>query len=353
MKALILSGGTGSRLRPLTFATAKQLIPVAGKPTLFYLIEKVVRAGITDIGMVVGHTQQDIRASVGTGEKWGARITYIHQPQPLGLAHAVKTASGFIGESPFLMLLGDNLFQMELQGFVRKFLVSGSDASILLHSMKDPSGFGVAVVEDGHIKKLVEKPNEYISSLIITGVYLFTPQIFTAIDRITPSFRGELEITDALQKLVEMGGNVTYSLTKGWWKDTGRLEDVLEANRLILNDLVIPEEAHPAEGSVFTGRVRLGENVRIENSVIEGPVVIGSHSRIIDSRLGPCTSIDDHVTIIGCNLENSILLEGVSLENLDKPISGSLIGKNATIRSKGKDVAHCSFLVGSMDLIHM
>ena len=337
MKALILSGGTGTRLRPLTYSHAKQLVPIANKPILYYIIEKIASVGISDIGIIVGNTENDIRKAVGYGEPWGVNITYIYQQLPLGLAHAVKTASDFLGKSSFLMILGDNLFNMDLNSFIENFEVSRANSSLLLHKVTDPSGFGVAVVKDGQIEKLVEKPKENISDLIITGVYLFDNTIFNAIDEIVPSPRGELEITDAIQKLLKTGGKVTYQIINGWWKDTGKITDVLEANRLVLNTM---------DEKAITGK-----NVLISSSSISGPSIIGDNCKITNSHLGPYVSIGNNTTINGCNIENSIILEGSTVENISDRISKSLIGRYVTIEGKYESPHSISFFTGDNDVI--
>lgn len=333
LKALILSGGTGTRLRPLTYTNPKQLIPVANKPILFYIIEKVARAGISDIGIITGNTYEEIKAAVGNGDRWNVNITYIYQPNPLGLAHAVKTASPFLQDSNFLMILGDNLFHMELDILIDDFYKNHSNASILLHRVENPSQFGVAVVQNGHIVKLVEKPKEFISDLIITGIYIFDKSIFPAIDKIKPSLRGELEITDAIQKLLDTGGKVTYELTKGWWKDTGKLHDVLEANRLIMDDAAAAPK-------------KPGSNITIENSILREPVILGDNSTIIGSTIGPYTSIGSNVRVENCQIEDSILLKDTTMKNVGPKISKSLIGKNSVIEGQNDEVPAINLLVG-------
>jgi len=321
MKALILSGGTGTRLRPLTYSTAKQLIPLANKPILFYLIEKLRKTGITDIGIIVGDTREEVIKAVGNGEKWDVNIDFIYQSHSLGLGHAVLTASEYLGESDFLMVLGDNMLSMDLDIIIRNFYSSQANTTILLHRVQNPAQYGVAVVEDGCISRLVEKPQEYVSDLILTGVYVFDQSIFPAIEKTIPSARGELEITDAIQKQLEQGGRVTYELNKGWWKDTGKLEDLLEANRLILNEME------------SEGKVQIGKNVVIQNSIIREPVHIEEDVSITDSCIGPYTSIGRGVTIKECEIDNCIILDGAELENINKRISKSLIGKNVSIKS--------------------
>jgi glucose-1-phosphate thymidylyltransferase len=236
MKALILSGGTGTRLRPVTYTHAKQLMPLANKPTLFYIIEKIAKCGITDVGIIVGDTREEVIRAAGSGERWNIGISYIFQQNPLGLAHAVKTAEEFLGGEDFLMALGDNAFNMELDPFIKSHYIHHANTSLLLYRAENPSQYGVAVVDGDHVVRLAEKPKETISDLIITGVYFFDRSIFKAIDATSPSARGELEITDAIQKQIETGGRVCCELLTGWWKDTGKDRDLLEANRLVLDE---------------------------------------------------------------------------------------------------------------------
>jgi len=331
MKALILSGGTGTRLRPLTYSSAKQLLPLANKPILFYIIEKIIKAGITDIGIIVGDTQEEVKATVGDGERWGIKITYIHQPCALGLAHAVKTAAEFLGDSDFVMILGDNVFNMDLDIIIKNFYTNKANTTILLHRVDNPSQYGVAVVKDDCIIKLVEKPKDYISDLIITGVYVFDKSIFPAINQTPPSARGEYEITDAIQKQLDMGGKVTYELVRGWWKDTGKLEDMLEANRLILDELESECKIAAYPGSSILGKVVLDKSVIIKDSVIQGPVHIDQDAVIINSFIGPYTSLGKRVRVEECEIDNCIVLNDTKLIGINKRISKSLIGKNVSI----------------------
>lgn len=347
MKALILSGGTGTRLRPLTYSGAKQLLPVANKPILFYIIEKIVDAGVDDIGIIVGDTCDEIRSAVGEGGKWEVRITYIYQPQPKGLAHAVKTASDFLGGEEFIMVLGDNLFSMELKYVIRDFNSKKVNAQIVLHISEDPSRYGVAVVGREGVIRLVEKPKDPPSNLIITGIYVFDHTIFDAIDKTKPSDRGELEITDAIQKLIDTGGSVGYTLTEGWWKDTGCLEDLLEANRLVLNDIKPETGSIQNRDTVINGTVRAENDVAVTGSLLQGPVVIGHNVSIRNCRIGPYSSIGDNTVLSNCSIENSILIGNTEITGTQKPISASLIGKNARIEDKGEKLDAMTFFIGS------
>lgn len=327
MKALILSGGTGSRMRPLTYTKPKQLIPVANKPILFYIIEKVINAGITDIGIIVGDTGTEVISEIEAGGGWNANFTYIYQKEPLGLAHAVKTASGFLGDSDFLMLLGDNLFNTDLDGIIETFYSNSSNACILLYKADDPSQFGVAVVDNDVVVKVVEKPKKYVGDLIITGIYAFDKSILQAIDRIKPSKRGELEITDALQNLIDCGGSVSCRLVNGWWKDTGNPKDLLEANSMILDEIETKIETVSDKTVIILGDAHIGKNVVIKDSIIKGPVAIDDDSVIVNSIIGPYASLGENARVANSVINNSILFDNVTIENIPK-IQESLIGKN-------------------------
>jgi len=332
MKGLILSGGKGTRLRPLTYTSAKQLVPVANKPVLFFCIEAVVASGITEIGIVVGETGDEIRAAVGDGSQFGAEITYIQQDAPRGLAHAVLIAEDFLGDDPFVMFLGDNLIAGGITELVREFEELGPTAEILLAEVPNPEQFGVAELrEDGSVLRLVEKPKEPKSNLALVGVYMFSPEIFESVKSIRPSARGELEITDAIQDLIDRGLRVHPHKVKGWWKDTGKLEDMLEANRIMLDTLEsTPPESWP-EGVRVEGRVELGEGVELVNSLVRGPVVIGAGARIENAFIGPYTSIGAGCTLKRCEVENSIILSGCQIYDIPLRIDGSLIGRNARV----------------------
>ena len=331
MKGLILSGGKGTRLRPLTYTSAKQLVPIANKPVLFYGIEALADAGVRDIGIVVGDTQAEIRAAVGDGSRWGVRVTYIEQDAPRGLAHAVKISRGFIGTDPFVMYLGDNLLNKGITEFVKEFGDQRPAAQILLAKVPDPQMFGVAELRDGKVVRLVEKPKEYIGDLALVGVYLFGPEVFDSVERIRPSFRNELEITDAIQDLIDHGLTVRPKIVDGWWKDTGKLEDMLEANRLILETFQQRVNATVDDQSRIEGKVVIEEGAVIERSVIRGPAIIGRNARIIHAYVGPFTSIMNDVEIQDTEIEHSIVLEGSCLRDLANRVTDSLIGKNVKI----------------------
>ncbi len=331
MKGLILSGGKGVRLRPITFTQAKQLVPVANKPVLFYGLEAIVEAGITDIGIVVGDTKEDIIEAVGDGSKWGVQITYIEQPEPLGLAHAVLTSEAFLGKERFVLYLGDNLLTGGITYLVEQFQSENPNCQILLSPVEHPERFGVAELKGERVVRLVEKPKERISDLALTGIYMFDHNILDAARNIKPSARNELEITDAIQYLIDKGYRVTHNIVKGWWKDTGKLEDILEANRTVLDTINHNIECTIEGECSIEGKVEIGADTVIKDSVIRGPSIIGQGNRIIHSYIGPYTAIHDNIEIRNSEVENSIILEGSSIIDINNRINGSLIGKNVKI----------------------
>ncbi len=331
LKGLILSGGKGTRLRPITYTSAKQLVPVANKPVLFYGIEYMVEAGITDIGIVVGDTREEIKAAVGTGERWGAKVTYIPQEAPLGLAHAVKIAEPYLGSDPFVMYLGDNMIEGGFAPFVHEYQSGGYNCEVLLKRVPNPQQYGVAVVEDGTVKRLVEKPREPISNLALVGVYMFDHHVFEAVNAIQPSARGELEITDAIQYLLDHGYHIHAHELSGWWFDTGKMEDMLEVNRLVLDSLQPAIEGYVDGDSQILGKVTLAKSAEVINSVIRGPVIIGERTRIVNSYIGPFTAIHYGCTITNSEIEHSIILENSQLLDLPGRLESSLIGRNVEI----------------------
>jgi glucose-1-phosphate thymidylyltransferase len=331
MKGLILSGGKGTRLRPLTYTSAKQLVPVANKPVLFYGIEALVEAGIRDLGIVVGETHAEIRAAVGDGSRWGAKVTFIEQDAPRGLAHAVQISEAFIDGQPFVMYLGDNLLNKGIVPFVEQFMRDQPAAQILLTPVTNPQMFGVAELEHGKVVRLVEKPQHPVSDLALVGVYMFGPEIFESVKRIKLSFRNELEITDAIQDLIDRGLKVTPHLVDGWWKDTGKLEDMLEANRLILDTLQRSIQGTVDLESRVEGKVVIEAGARIEHSVIRGPAIIGARAVINHAYVGPFTAIMNDVEVRDSEIEHSIVLEGAQIHDLGTRVADSLIGKNVKI----------------------
>lgn len=332
MKGLILSGGTGSRLYPLTFTNAKQLIPVANKPILFRVIESIRDAGIDDIGIVVGSTAEQIKDAVGRGGRWGVNITYIQQDKPLGLAHAVKVSESFLGDDRFVMFLGDNVIQGGISSLIREFASSEWNSQIVLTRIEHPEQYGVAELgEDGRIIRLIEKPKNPPSDLALVGIYMFDSRIFQAVNSIKPSWRGELEITDAIQWLVDHDCRVHPYVHHGWWIDTGRPGDLLAANDLVLEEIEYQVEGYVDRDSQVDRRVTIQRGAEIINSIIRGPAIIGENSRIVNSYIGPFTSIDHHVVIENSEIEHSMVLEKSRISNIESRVQDSLIGRNVVI----------------------
>lgn len=352
MKGLVLSGGKGTRLRPITYTRAKQLVPVANKPVLIRVIESIVDAGITEIGVVVGDTAAEIRHEVGDGRNWGCRITYIQQEAPLGLAHAVKISQPFLGEDKFVMFLGDNVIQGGISQLIRNFETCSYDSQIVLKHVEDPRQYGVAeLTEDGRIANLVEKPREPKSNLALVGIYMFGPSIFEAVNNIRPSWRGELEITDAIQWLVQNNYRVYPYVHEGWWIDTGKQEDLLEANRLVLDELEPYVRGYVDRDSKLIGKVTVEEGAEVINSVIRGPAIIGKETRLVNAYIGPFTSVYHHCLIKDAEIEHSIILENCTIVDLDQRIEDSLIGRNVEItRSPLKPRAY-KFTLGDNSLV--
>lgn len=332
MKGLILSGGKGTRLRPLTYTSAKQLIPVANKPVLVYCLDAMREANIQDVGIVVGDTKKEIIDTVGDGSRYGLKVSYIEQDAPLGLAHAVKVSEDFIGSDRFVMMLGDNLIMDGIGKFVESFDKDSANSHILLAEVENPNQFGVAVIKDGRVAELIEKPREYISNLALVGVYLFDEHIFQAVGQIKPSFRGELEITDAISWLIKNKYSVSHHIVTGWWKDTGKLEDILEANRMVLDQVKMRVEGEVDTTSSVELKVVIEKGVRIKNSRVRGPAIIGNQTLIEDSYIGPFTSIAANCVIKGVEIEQSIVMDECEIVEAGARISDSLLGKNVVIR---------------------
>jgi glucose-1-phosphate thymidylyltransferase len=346
LKGLILSGGKGTRLRPITHTSAKQLVPVANKPVLFYGIEAMATAGIEDVGIIIApETGEEIKRTVGDGSKFGIRLTYIPQSEPLGLAHAVLTAERFLQDSPFVMYLGDNLLQGGIGDLVKAFTSHSPDALILLTQVPDPENYGVAELRDGAVVRLVEKPPEPKTNLALVGVYMFTAGIHDAARAIKPSGRGELEITDAIQHLVDSGRRVDPHIVKGWWKDTGQLADMLAANRLVLDTIETNVRGELIDSQV-DGRVVIDRGARLERCTVRGPAIIGAGARLTDCYVGPYTAIGDDCTITNAEVEHSILLAGASVCDLDGRIESSLLGRNVKIGRGPSQPRAYRFLVG-------
>lgn len=342
MKGLILSGGKGSRLYPLTYTKAKQLIPVANKPVLFRVIEAIRDAGIDEIGIVIGKTGPEIREAVGRGGRWGVKITYIEQNDPLGLAHAVKVSADFLGNDRFVMFLGDNVIQGGISGLISEFAHSQWNSQIVLTRVEHPEQYGVAELNaDGSIYRLIEKPKEPPSDLALVGIYMFDHNVMTAVNSIKPSWRGELEITDAIQWLVDNGHAVHPYIHRGWWIDTGAPDDMLRANDLVLEELVPTIEGFVDRDSDVDRRVTVEKGAEIINSVVRGPAIIGENCRIVNSYVGPFTSIYHQVTVENSEIEHSMVLEQSTIRDISGRIQDSLIGRQVNItRSPIKPKSH-------------
>ncbi len=349
MKAIILSGGKGTRLRPLTYTGAKQLVPVANKPILWYGLEAIIAAGITDIGIIISpETGEEVKTKTGNGDRFGAKITYILQDKPAGLAHAVKIAQPFLGDEPFVMYLGDNLVQSDLNQFLENFKTKKLDALTLLCPVNNPSAFGVAKVdENGRVLQLIEKPKVPPSNLALVGIYLFDPIIHNAIASIQPSPRGELEITDAIQYLIDQQLKVEAYKLEGWWLDTGKKDDLLEANRIILDTCLNSSiKGEVDEASQVIGRVEIGSGSKVINCTIRGPVTIGSGCHLENCFVGPYSSVADQVTLIDTDLEHSVILQGAKVIGIQQRIVDSVIGQRAHLKVAPQRPKALRFLIG-------
>jgi glucose-1-phosphate thymidylyltransferase len=358
MKGLILAGGAGTRLRPITHTSAKQLVPVANKPILFYGLEDMARAGIRDVGIIVGDTRADIEAAVGDGSHWGLHVTYIPQEQPLGLAHCVLIARTFLDEDPFVMYLGDNMLEQHLEGFVERFAewtARGEPpaAQILLAKVDEPRQFGVAEINGAdEVVRLVEKPADPPSDLALVGVYLFDSRIHAAVRAIEPSARGELEITDAIQWLIDQGEPVRHTVLEGWWLDTGKKDPLLESNRRILESITRDLAGHVDDESILTGEVVVGHGAHVVRSRIEGPVVVGEGTRIVDSTIGPFTSIAAACEIRESAIGHSVVLEGSHIVGVTG-IVDSLIGRHVEVVRATTEPPAIRLMLGDHSLIEL
>ncbi len=355
MKALLLAGGKGTRLKPVTDTMAKQLIPVANRPVIFYALDQIVQAGIRDIGIVVSpETGVHIEKEVGDGSKWSARISYILQYTAGGIAHAIKASRGFLNDSPFLMFLGDNLIQGELGQFVDEFNTYKPSALVLLKEVTNPSAFGVAELDScGKVRRVVEKPEQPRSNMALVGIYIFASDIHQAINQIEPSRRGELEITDAIQKLLTMKREVRSNLLTGWWLDTGTKESILEANRNILHDCIRRGiRGRVDTESRITGQVEIRAGTEVHNSHIEGPVAIAEDCRVSNSSIGPATSIGTGTIIDKSCVNNSVILAGCRISMVDQ-LYDSIVGRESIIFKQGEDCCNVSLFVGDNSVVQL
>lgn len=349
MKAIILCAGLGTRLRPLTFSTAKHLIPVANKPVLHFGIESLVEVGAREIGIIVSKESRSvIQNAIDDGQRFGAQVTYVEQPSPRGLAHAAQCAESFIGKDPFAMYLGDNLLPEGLTGAAEIFRSSKANAVVMLKEVDDPRAFGIAELEGDRIVRLVEKPKEPKSNLAIVGGYFFDHNVFESIRQIKPSWRNEYEITDAIQNLIDRGLLVVPYVVKGWWKDTGKPADILDANRAMLDRVVRKIDGKVDAASKVEGAVSIAADAEVVNSRIQGPAVIGAEARIVDAQIGPYASIGERVHVVGSRIENSVIMEDSSIQHVRQPIEGSLIGRRAQVSAATTKVGSARLLLGDM-----
>lgn len=352
MKGLVLSGGTGTRLRPITHTSAKQLIPIANKPVLFYVLEQLREAGIKEVGIVVGETKKEVMEAVGDGSRFNLSISYIEQEAPLGLAHAVKISRPFLKNDDFVMFLGDNLVKDGIKAFVEEFKREKPNSLILLARVPEPQRFGVAELSDGKVVRLVEKPEVPLSDLALVGVYLFDKNIFKAVENVKPSFRGELEITDAIQYLIDQEFEVKPHIIDGWWKDTGKLEDILEANRIMLSEIKGKIEGEVDDQSEIVGEVVVEKGAEVIRSTIRGPAIIGERSLIVDSYIGPFTSIYYETQVVKSEIEHSVIMEKVRISGVIR-LEDSLIGKSVTISKSPRRPKAFRFLIGDQSKVEL
>jgi len=349
MKAIILCAGLGTRLRPLTFSTAKHLIPVGNKPVLFYAIESLAAVGVGEIGIIISRESRPvIEGALGDGSTWGVQTTYIEQSEPRGLAHACQCAEGFVGDDSFVMFLGDNLIPEGLSGAVARFEESGAQAVVMLKEVSDPRAFGIAELEGGEIVRLVEKPAEPKSNLAIVGGYVFQPDIFESIRRIKPSWRNEFEITDAIQNLIDRQMRVVPYVVEGWWKDAGKPDDILDANRIILDGMTHRVAGAVDRASVVPGDVTIGAGALVERVVFKGPVIIGPNARVRDAEIGPWVSIGDGAEVVGSKLENSVVMADSTITGVAGGVRDSLIGKSVKISGGGSGAGPVRLLLGDL-----
>lgn len=346
MRALVLAGGRGKRLRPLTYTFAKQLIPVANKPIIAYVLEDLARSGLVDVGIIVApETGEEIRTAIGSGETFGLRISYIEQPEPKGIAHALLCAEDFLGSERFLMYLGDNLLQQSVAGLIEEFERARPNASILLARVPNPESFGVAIVAEDRVVRLVEKPKEPPSDLALVGVYLFDASVFEAARAIEPSWRGELEITDAIQRMIDDGLDVRSRMVDGWWLDTGKKDDMLAANRTVLEAIEPLMEGEVDADSELQGRVQVERGAKVVRSQIRGPAIVGANARVVDSFIGPFTAIGADCIVESSEVDHSILLTGARVTGVGR-LTDSILGRGAEVVRDPSTVRAYRLLIG-------
>ena len=353
MKGLVLSGGKGSRLRPFTYTNAKQLVPIANKPVLFYTIEQLVESGITDIGVIVGDTGDQVRAAVGDGSQFGAEVTFIQQDAPLGIAHAVATAQEFLGDSPFVLYLGDNFVMGGIASYVEKFTSAESASQILLHPVPNPEAFGIAQMEGERVVRIVEKPKDPIGNLAVVGIYMFDPAVHEVIAGLEPSWRGELEITDAIQGLIDRKLTVDAEVMDRYWIDTGKMDDILNANRMVLSTIEARCDGTIDEKSRVHDPVIIEAGARVEDSVLRGPLIVGADTEVIGSYIGPNTAIDARCRIKGVRIEDSVVMEDSRIEDLHWPVVKSLIGRYVELQGGHNAAGSYSLTLGDHSRIEM
>ncbi len=341
MKGLILCGGKGTRLRPFTYSGAKHFLPVANKPVIHYIIESMKKAGITDIYVVVGAMEEEFRCKLRDGNTWGVSLTYIRQHKPLGLAHGVKVSKEYMDGQSFVTVLGDNLIMHSVEDIVHHHISSANDSTILLSQVECPERFGIATLEDGKISGLAEKPSKPASNYAVIGMYVLNSRIFDAIEKIKPSARGELELTDAIMEMIKGGDTVGYKLTEGWWNDVGRPEDLLEANKRVLYGIQKEIKGQVSSNSKIGEKVTIGENSLIENSVIEDCVAIGKNVTIKESHIGSYTAVGNGSKVTGVRIKDSIIMEGCVLEEVYSDVHLSIIGQGSIVKKSGlpKDIS--------------
>jgi glucose-1-phosphate thymidylyltransferase len=353
LKGLILCGGKGTRLRPFTYTGAKQLVPLANKPVVFYAIEELVACGITDLGIVVGETKDQIVAALGDGSRFGAKVTYIDQPAPLGIAHGIRIAEDFLGDSPFVMFLGDNFIKEGIAPYVEQFRRDCHNALVLLSPVERPEEVGIAELDQGRLVRVIEKPKSPPTNLAVIGIYFFDAHVIDAVHRVKPSARGELEITDTIQRLIDDGLDVHAEVIRGRWIDTGKHDDLLEANRVILEDLEPALLGSVDSASRLQGRVAIQQGAQVINSRIDGPAIIGERTRVVNSYIGPFTSIDHDCEVIDTEISGSVVLEHTTIEAVGQRIEHSLIGRNVELHGRDKRPHGYSLILGDFSKLHL